>query len=98
MNTLLNLKIDLHTHSSFSDGLGDPKDLLEYARTKGLDGLAITDHNTLEGYFKVKECEGNLLLVPGYEVETEAGHIRVLGLEMLRARERETERIKNGLQ
>jgi predicted metal-dependent phosphoesterase TrpH len=83
LNTLLNLKLDLHTHSSYSDGLGDPQDLLECARKKGLDGLAITDHNTLEGYFKAKEYAGNLLLVPGYEVETEAGHILVLGLEML---------------
>ena len=83
MNTLLNLKIDLHTHSTYSDGLGNPQDLLKYARTKGLNGLAITDHNTLEGYFKTKECDSNLLLVPGYEVETEAGHILVLGLEML---------------
>ena len=83
LNTLLNLKIDLHTHSSYSDGLGNPQDILECARKKGLDGLAITDHNTLEGYFKAKEYDSNLLLVPGYEVDTEAGHILVLGLEML---------------
>ena len=83
MNTLLNLKIDLHTHSSYSDGLGNPQEILECARKKGLDGLAITDHNTLEGYFKAKEGDSNLLLVPGYEVDTEAGHILVLGLEIL---------------
>ena len=83
MNTPLNLKIDLHTHSSFSDGLGNPQDILECARKKGLDGLAITDHNTLEGYYKAKEYDSNLLLMPGYEVETKAGHILVLGLEML---------------
>ena len=73
MNTLLNLKIDLHTHSSYSDGLGTPRSILECARKKGLDGLAITDHNTLEGYYKAKEYDSNLLLVPGYEVETKAG-------------------------
>ncbi|MCK4822406.1 CehA/McbA family metallohydrolase, partial [bacterium] len=79
----MNLKIDLHTHSSYSDGIGNPQDILEGAKKKGLDGLAITDHNTLEGYFEAKEYDTNLLLVPGYEVETEAGHILVLGLEIL---------------
>jgi len=56
---------------------------LEHARAKGLDGLAITDHSILEGYFRAREVESDLLLIPGYEVETEAGHILVLGLEEL---------------
>ena len=79
----LHLKIDLHTHSTYSDGLGRPEDILEGAREKGLDGLAITDHHTLDGYFSVRDMEGDLLIIPGFEVETEAGHILVLGLEEL---------------
>lgn len=77
------LKIDLHVHTSFSDGLGAPVDILGRADARGLDGLAITDHDTLEGFFRAKELDSDLLLIPGYEVETEAGHILVLGLEEL---------------
>jgi len=79
----LRLKIDLHVHSSCSDGLGAPEDVLERAEARGLDGLAITDHNTLEGYFRAREVGSGLVLVPGYEVVTDAGHILVYGLEEL---------------
>jgi len=48
-----------------------------------LDGFAITDHNTLDGYFEVKNYDCGLMIIPGYEVETDAGHILVLGLEEL---------------
>jgi len=50
----LRLKIDLHVHSAYSDGLGDIHDILKTARLKGLDGLAITDHDTLKGYCEAK--------------------------------------------
>jgi len=79
----LRLKIDLHVHTSFSDGIGAPVDILERAEAKGLDGLAITDHNTLEGYFRAREVGSGLILVPGYEVVTDSGHILVYGLEEL---------------
>ena len=80
----LHLKIDLHTHSTYSDGLARPQDILEGAREKGLDGLAITDHHTLDGYFSVRDMEGDLLIIPGFEVETEAGHILVWVLRNFR--------------
>lgn len=79
----LRLKIDLHVHSSCSDGLGAPEDVLERAEARGLDGLAFTDHNTLEGYFRAREVGSGLVLVPGYEVVTDLGHILVYGLEEL---------------
>lgn len=79
----MHLKIDLHIHSKYSDGAGTPEDILEHARKKGVDGLAITDHNTLEGYFRARELDGDLLVVPGFEVVTEAGHVLVLGLNEL---------------
>ena len=49
----LHLKIDLHTHSTYSDGLARPEYILEGAREKGLDGLAITDHHTLDNQMGV---------------------------------------------
>jgi len=80
---VLGLKIDLHVHTEFSDGHGTVEKILETAAQKGLDGLAITDHDTLEGYYRAKECGSGLLVLPGFEVETDAGHILVLGLEQL---------------
>jgi len=80
---LLNLKVDLHVHTEFSDGHGTVEKILETAEKKGLDGLAITDHETLDGYYEAKKRESKLLVLPGYEVETDADHVLVLGLEQL---------------
>lgn len=79
------MKIDIHIHTVYSDGYGTVRDILKIAKFKGLDGIAITDHDTLKGYFKTKSYNnGNgLLVIPGYEVHTDAGHVIVLGLETL---------------
>ena len=42
--------IDLHSHTSESDGSLRPEELVQKARDLGLDALAITDHDTLKGY------------------------------------------------
>lgn len=39
---------DLHTHTNYSDGLDSPTDLIDKAINKGLDGIAITDHDTVD--------------------------------------------------
>lgn len=77
------LKIDLHVHSVHSDGFGEIDEILETAKSKGLDGLAITDHETLDGYHEALSHKSGLLILPGYEVETDAGHILILGLKQL---------------
>ncbi|RJS74788.1 PHP domain-containing protein [Candidatus Bathyarchaeota archaeon] len=77
------LKVDLHVHTVYSDGRGTVEEVLRVARAKDLDGLAITDHATLDGYFEAKSYESGLFILPGYEVPTDAGHVLVLGLEML---------------
>lgn len=53
------------------------------ARLRGLDGLVITDHNTLKGYYEALKVDSDLHILPGYEVETDAGHVLILGLEQL---------------
>ena len=78
---MLGLKIDLHVHTEYSDGHGTVEKILETAAQKGIDGLA--DHDTLDGYYRAKECRSGLLVLPGFEVETDAGHVLVLGLEQL---------------
>ncbi len=72
--TLVGLKIDFHVHTYYS---GDSSITLEqiifYAKKRGLDGIAITDHNTVEGALKIKTKE--ILIIPGIEVSTLEGHI-----------------------
>jgi len=83
------LNIDLHTHSFFSgDGVSSPEELIASARAKGLQGFALTDHNTCEGvdYLLRKGLmrpDGlpvdGFLVVPGVEVSTADGHLLCLG-------------------
>jgi predicted metal-dependent phosphoesterase TrpH len=77
------MKIDLHVHTIYSDGWGLVEEVLQTARARGLDGLAITDHETLWGYYKASSICGEMLVIPGFEVDTDAGHVLVLGLEQL---------------
>ncbi|GAA1458833.1 PHP domain-containing protein [Nocardiopsis exhalans] len=62
-------RIDLHSHSSVSDGTDSPAEVIEYAVAAGLDVLALTDHDTVGG---IKEASGHLpsgfTLVPGMEL------------------------------
>jgi predicted metal-dependent phosphoesterase TrpH len=63
------MRIDLHTHSSVSDGTETPVELLATARNAGLDVVALTDHDTTDGW---AEAETNrppgLTVVPGMEL------------------------------
>lgn len=77
------MKIDLHTHTTASDGRMDPEKIISKAREVGLDGIAITDHNTMKGFEEAKTVveETDFLLIPGIEVSSDHGHILVLGSE-----------------
>jgi 3',5'-nucleoside bisphosphate phosphatase len=63
------MRIDLHTHSSVSDGTETPAELLATALGAGLDVVALTDHDTTDGW---AEAEANrpagLTVVPGMEL------------------------------
>jgi hypothetical protein len=71
---------DFHCHTLHSDGALTPPQLLELARTEGLDFFAITDHNSVSAYPHFGET-GNLLILPGTEVTYKGGHFNVFGLE-----------------
>jgi predicted metal-dependent phosphoesterase TrpH len=80
------LKLDLHNHTFFSaDGLMTPIQLLQAAKARGIDYLAVTDHNTVQGALQALAfSEADLSLprvIPGVEVRTEAGEI--IGLYVL---------------
>jgi predicted metal-dependent phosphoesterase TrpH len=53
------MKYDLHVHSFYSKKCGhmNPKDIVKTAIKNGLDGVAITDHDTIKGGLKAKEYE-----------------------------------------
>ncbi len=76
------MRFDLHIHSSYSDDSDlSPKKIIETAESIGLDGIAIHDHNSLEGYRSVKDVETDLIIVPAIEISTSGGHVMGLGLQ-----------------
>jgi len=72
----------VHTHAS-NDGFYAPSTIAEMAKAEGLDFVAITDHNTIEG---LKELRGDLdlLIIPGLEITFDKGHFNVFGMDSWR--------------
>lgn len=66
------LRFDLHTHSAYSDGVLTVQQLCRLARKTGLRGIALTDHDTMEGIAAAREAAGQngLALIPGVEIST----------------------------
>lgn len=70
--------LDLHVHSGFSpDCLSSPAALLRAARKRGLDAIAVTDHDTIQGGLAVSALnrDPTFNVIIGCEVTTEAGDI-----------------------
>ena len=77
------LKIDLHVHTIYSyDALTTPKELVFYAKKRGLDGVAVTDHDRIDGALKIAK-ETDFLVVPGIEISSLNGHIIGLNVNEL---------------
>jgi predicted metal-dependent phosphoesterase TrpH len=79
------MRFDLHIHSNYStDSNLSVDDILKQAVRKGLDGIAICDHNTVEGSLRaiqrVREMNLSLIVIPGMEISTSDGHLIVLGI------------------
>ena len=77
------IAIDLHVHTTASDGTMRPAEVVRYAQKKGLRAIAITDHDTIEGLDEAIH-EGNELgfeVIPGVELSVDAptGTMHVLG-------------------
>ncbi len=75
--------VDLHLHTTASDGVLSPSEIVRYAKTKGLRAIAITDHDTIEGLEEGLE-EGRRLdfeVIPGVEISAEhsKGSMHILG-------------------
>ena len=76
--------VDLHLHSTASDGLLSPADLVARAAALGLSHIALTDHDTVAGLPEAAAAAArfpNLTLLPGVELstDTDTGETHVLG-------------------
>ena len=84
--------IDLHTHSTASDGTDSPAEVVSKAVEAGVSALALTDHDTLDGLAAAeKAADGTgLIFVRGCEISTETpwGEAHFLGLWIPRDPER----------
>lgn len=70
------MKIDFHTHTYYSnDGIFSPEEIIKAALKKGLDGIAITDHDTVAGWPKAIEAAKklNAQLILGEELKIKKG-------------------------
>jgi hypothetical protein len=72
---------DLHAHTFHSDGVMSVAELAAHAVERGLDFVAVTDHNTVShhGLLGPASARYGVTLLPGQEVTTELGHAGVLG-------------------
>lgn len=82
--------VDLHTHSNKSDGSYSPTELVDYAITKGLSAVALTDHDTVDGLEEAvshaetlaRENHTSVEVVPGIEFSTKLNDkdVHIVGL------------------
>ncbi|MBB6479052.1 PHP domain-containing protein [Spirochaeta isovalerica] len=83
--------IDLHTHSTESDGTNTPSDLMDLARDKGITTIALTDHDTCAGLEEAanRAEEIGIRLIPGIELEIsfKPGEFHLLGLNITKWKE-----------
>ncbi len=75
------LTCDLHVHTSYSkDGESSVEEILKRAEELGLDAIAITDHDSVDGAKRALTIPSPVLVIPGIEVSTRQGHLLVLGV------------------
>ena len=78
------MKADLHLHTTASDGKLSPGELVKLAAQKGLDVIAITDHDSVDGVWPAISAAKSfptLSVIPGVELSTDVpqGEVHVLG-------------------
>ena len=79
----MKIKLDLHVHSAASmDSRMPPEEIIAEARRKGLDGVAVCDHDVLSpAILEAAAAEKDFLLIPGTELSTAYGHLLAMFLE-----------------
>lgn len=78
-------KIDLHSHSNVSDGVLSPTALISRAKEQGIEVLALTDHDTVDGIAEAKTAaqQQQITLISGVEISTvwQGKTIHIVGLD-----------------
>jgi predicted metal-dependent phosphoesterase TrpH len=71
------LRLDLHVHTQYSpDCLIDPRRIIDICRSRNINGVAVTDHNTIEGaLLMTRYAPGDFTVIVGEEVMTSSGEI-----------------------
>jgi len=72
------MKFDLHIHSKYSyDSFLSPERIIKIAKKRGLDGIAVTDHNTIKGGVETMKINkgDNFIVIIGSEIKTEYGDV-----------------------
>jgi len=77
-------RVDLHLHTTYSDGRLTPGELVQIAAEQGIEVVAITDHDTVNGIepaLLATECFPYVTVIPGVEINTDVheGEVHVLG-------------------
>jgi hypothetical protein len=89
---------DLHLHTHFSDGTYSPEELAAHARAQGLDAVALTDHDSVEGCERMETAcaKEGLEFIPGAELTAEVTgqEVHILGYWM----DLSSERLRGELQ
>ncbi len=77
--------IDLHVHSTASDGTLSPSEVVRYAIEKNLYAIALTDHDTVDGIEEAKSvADDKIIVVPGIEISADFNgtDLHILGLNI----------------
>jgi predicted metal-dependent phosphoesterase TrpH len=85
------MKIDCHCHTIYSkhwfwgyDSINTPQEMVKAAIKRGMDGIAITDHNTVKGSLVGKKFARkykNFIVITGSEIKTKDGEVLGLGIK-----------------
>ncbi len=79
------MRVDLHVHSKYSpDGRGEIDEIIRVAKAKGLQGVAIVDHNEVKGSLQGRKATltGNdFVAIRGSEVSSSEGHVLAYGIQ-----------------
>lgn len=67
-----NCRVNLHIHSTYSDGRGDFREIIKQAKNKGYKKIAISDHNTINGYL---ENGIDNIVIPAVEFDVWCGYV-----------------------
>lgn len=80
------IKVDLHSHSTISDGLMTPRELVRHAAAQGVQVLALTDHDDVAGIGEAREAaaQAGLTLIAGTEISVSWRNrtLHILGLRI----------------